>query len=161
MSDNPYEGLRQLALSVVPADLGFTPTTDLPDVFGVVADLALQGTATLVCFRDGTTSIYYSTGGGAIGMGQHESIARAASVLIATVQAELGEFSASNDATSLPAGHCRFTALTYRGPCTLTAAEPHHQRSDAAAGNVYRAFNAVIGAYRMWDESQKKENRLD
>ena len=138
MADNPYEGLRSLALSSQAGQLGFSPTPELPDVFGVVADLAMQGTVTLVCLCDGTTSLYYSTGGGAIGLGQHESIKRAAMVFLAAVQADLGEFSPGLDTSPLTADHYRFTALTYRESRTLTAAGT---------------------AYRIWDEARGKDAR--
>jgi hypothetical protein len=39
-----------------------------------------SGVATLVAFRDGTTSIYLSSGGGVIGAGAHESVTRVAAV---------------------------------------------------------------------------------
>ena len=37
-----------------------------------------DGTATLVTFEDGATSVYLSTGGGVIGAGKHEAVRRAA-----------------------------------------------------------------------------------
>ena len=158
MAENPYEGLRSLALSTDAARLGFSPTPELPDVFGVVADLALEGSVTLVCFRDGATSLYYSGGGGALGLGQHESVKQAAMEFVGSVQAALGEFSAGQDVTPLPVEHYRFTALTYGGPRTLTAAETDLRASDSGAGQIYRGFHAVVGAYRMLTEAQATDS---
>jgi len=159
MADNPYAGLRTLALSANAEQLGFSPTVDLPDVFGVVADLELQGTATLVCLRDGTTSLYYSSGGGAIGLGQHESIRQAALSFVGLVQEYLGTFSSGPDALPLPPGHCCFTALTYGGTRSLTASEADLNATDSEAGSLYRAFHAVIGAYRLWVDTQPNDAR--
>ena len=154
MEDNPYEGLRSLALSVDPAKLGFQPTPEFPDVFGVVADLELHGTATLVCFVDGTTSLYYSSGGGAIGLGQHESIARESLAFLASVQAGLGAFSTGLDTSPLTEDQYRFTALTFGGHRTLTAAESELRASTSGGATILHGFHAVIGAYRLWSETQ-------
>src|SRR5258708_14763878 len=43
-----------------------------------------KAVATLACFADGTTSLYFSTGGGMLGAGQHESVRAAASAFLAT-----------------------------------------------------------------------------
>ena len=68
--DNPYEGLRQLVLNCKPSDLGFTLDND-EQVYAAVVDMPMEnGTATLACVFDGTVSLYYSTGGGVLGMGQ-------------------------------------------------------------------------------------------
>ena len=159
MEDNPYAGLRSLALSVDPTKLGFRPSAELPDVFGVVADLELQGTATLVCFLDGTTSLYYSSGGGAIGLGQHESIARESLAFLASVQAGLDAFSTGLDTSALTEDQYRFTALTYGGHRTLTAAEAELHASTSGGAAILRGFHAVIGAYRLWSEAQENGGR--
>lgn len=76
--DNPYLGLRQLALDTKPEDIGFTLDNN-EQVYAAVADLPLaNGIATLVCFFDGTVSLYYQNGGGMIGMGQkYEEVKKA------------------------------------------------------------------------------------
>src|SRR5260221_1759958 len=43
-----------------------------------------KAVATLACFADGTTSLYFSTGGGMLGAGQHESGPAPASAILAT-----------------------------------------------------------------------------
>jgi hypothetical protein len=73
-----FLGLRNRALTVTAAELGLEPDPETP-IYGVIMETGYpQAVATLVCLRDGTVSLYLSTGGGVIGSGEHESV-RAAS----------------------------------------------------------------------------------
>jgi hypothetical protein len=68
--DVPYLGLRQLALDTKPEDIGITLDNN-EQVYAAVVDIKLtNGIVTLVCFFDGTVSLYYQNGGGMLGMGQ-------------------------------------------------------------------------------------------
>jgi hypothetical protein len=51
-----------------------------------------SGVATLVAFDDGTTSIYLSSGGGVIGAGAHESVARVAGLFRQEAAKVMGRF---------------------------------------------------------------------
>jgi hypothetical protein len=63
-------GLRNMALTMTPDQLNITEPATGRGVWGSVTDFGTaQGTATLVTFLDGSTSLYYSTGGGIIGSG--------------------------------------------------------------------------------------------
>lgn len=76
--DNPYFGLRQLAFDVKPEDIGVTLDNN-EQVYAAVVDLSLTGgIVTLVCFIDGTVSLYYQNGGGMLGLGQeYEEVKKA------------------------------------------------------------------------------------
>ena len=68
MASDVYEGLRRQVLDLDPADVGFAPTAELPDVYALVLELGMgDAVATLVTLLDGTTSLYTSSGGGMIG----------------------------------------------------------------------------------------------
>lgn len=65
-------GLRERALAVAALELGLAPTAARPRVWGVVMETGhAEGGATLVVFAEGTTSLYFSNGGGIIGAGEH------------------------------------------------------------------------------------------
>jgi len=78
---------------------------------------------------------------------------------VGLVQEYLGTFSSGPDALPLPPGHCCFTALTYGGTRSLTASEADLNATDSEAGSLYRAFHAVIGAYRLWVDTQPNDAR--
>jgi len=74
-SENPFNGLRQMALDVTPEQLGIEKTNDKIKVFGIVMDWNLgEGIATVSAFETGDASMYLSSGGGVIGGGQHENV---------------------------------------------------------------------------------------
>src|SRR5579862_9750166 len=78
-ADNPYAGLRDMALQTTPGQLGIDPGADPSGVYGVVLDWPLkEGIISLVCFSSGDASMYTSTGGGMIGGGNHGAIKSAA-----------------------------------------------------------------------------------
>ena len=69
-----FHGLRNRALKVTPSELGLEPDPQAP-IHGVIMETGYpEAVATLVCLRDGTVSLYLSTGGGVIGGGGHESV---------------------------------------------------------------------------------------
>jgi len=86
-----YLGLRAMALS---------PELDAVRVAesGAPVQVALmelgtdEGVATIAAFEDGSTSIYYSSGGGIIGAGSHEPVRRAAAAFRQRAEASAGAF---------------------------------------------------------------------
>jgi hypothetical protein len=79
---NPFNGLRQRALTVDAKMIGISPGKG--QIWGAIVDLGMDtGTATIVCFTDGTTSLYLSTGGGINGGGQHEAVRKVTRTFLA------------------------------------------------------------------------------
>jgi hypothetical protein len=73
-----YASMRKLAFTFSHKDMGVKMVNDY-QVYGVVVDMGVDNikTATMICFIDGTTSLYFSNGGGIIGAGEHESVNKA------------------------------------------------------------------------------------
>ncbi len=72
-----YKGLRNLILSLKPCELSIQ--TKEHSVIAALVDMDMGSVIiSLACAQDGTTSLYYSTGGGKIGLGhKHENIRKA------------------------------------------------------------------------------------
>ena len=69
-----FHGLRNRALTVTLLELGLAPDPAAP-IHGVIMETGYpEAVATLACLRDGTVSLYFSTGGGVIGGGQDGSV---------------------------------------------------------------------------------------
>jgi hypothetical protein len=67
-----YRDLRQQVLTLDPAKIGL-PSSDKNQIHGVLMETGYpEAVATLVTIADGTVSLYFSNGGGIIGVGQHE-----------------------------------------------------------------------------------------
>ena len=62
-----YVALRNQGLRTPRADIGFLPSANPIEVWGVIMDQALEnGIATVVAFADGSASVYLSSGGGSV-----------------------------------------------------------------------------------------------
>jgi hypothetical protein len=109
-----YEGLRQQVLALTPAELGAA--------FGEASVLALlmetgypEAVATLVGVADGTSSLYFSNGGGFIGAGTHSAVAEANRRWLEAAAACLSELSVITDPPLPAGGMTQLVAVTPEG----------------------------------------------
>jgi hypothetical protein len=73
-----YSGLRNMVLRTKPDSVG-VKLKDAKEVWGVVMETGYpEAVASLVALADGTVSLYFSNGGGIIGLGPHAGPHRAA-----------------------------------------------------------------------------------
>lgn len=142
---NPYADMRAMALNVTPEQLERTAPDD--EVIGAVIDLAYpEGAVTLVSIPP-DVSMYFSGGGGAIGLGGHASIAATGRKLVSATQQHLELFGAAD--LSMPAaGMARMHAITGSGTRTLTAAEDDLGNRRHPAADVFWAAQFTITAIR-------------
>jgi hypothetical protein len=111
-----YLQLRNRILSLNPIVLGLAPSNVAPHVWGVLMETGYPvGWATLVSLADGTTSLYYSTGGGMLGSGDYTPVAEASKALVIQAEKHLMHVSLSNEFQVPEAGQVRFIILTYSG----------------------------------------------
>ena len=81
-----YSGLRNMVLSTKPDSIG-VKLKDTNEVWGVVMETGYpEAVASLVALADGTVSLYFSNGGGIIGLGPRAGPHRAAQSLLAASQ---------------------------------------------------------------------------
>ncbi len=79
--DETYRGLRERAVNITPSDINISLNDEHKNqVYAAIVDMPIgEKIVTLVCFFDGTTSLYFSNGGGILGGGRkHEIIQKAA-----------------------------------------------------------------------------------
>jgi hypothetical protein len=105
--------------------------------------------ATLVVVIDGTTSLYFSNGGGIIGAGRHKSVATAASKFL--------QAAGSDKALMLPTTlyplprphHTRFYFLSTSGAWTAEALEQDLGHNREELSPLFHLAHAVIAAVRQ------------
>jgi hypothetical protein len=92
------------------------------DIQCVVMDWNLggQSVSTLVAFADGTTSLYWSSGGGILGAGEYERVRQAAAQFRSAAGNVRDRFAPTDDLERPPSGHSRFFVVTR----TQTLASP-------------------------------------
>jgi hypothetical protein len=141
--------LRAQALGLEATAAGFTPSEAHPHVWGIVMETGYpEAVATLVAFLDGTTSMYFSSGGGVIGAGEHESVRKTLPQFFAAAEAHRGEL-AQATSTPLPAeGRVRFYLRTFNGTLTAEAAEEDLGEMRHALSPFFHAGHEVIAAIR-------------
>src|SRR5439155_16571274 len=102
----------------------FSATTTHPRVFGVAMDMGYPtAVATLASFVDGSTSLYFSTGGGFIGAGEHQQVARVSTALVGFADGFVELTEPATDLALPAAGRVRLHLLTYAGRRTAVAAD--------------------------------------
>jgi hypothetical protein len=116
-----YLKLRSRVLSLDSAEVGLTASTIAPHVWGVLMETGYEvGIATLVSLADGTTSLYYSTGGGMLGSADYTPVAQASKALVSQAENHLQQMSSADNLPLPEVGQVRFTFLTYSGDHPLS-----------------------------------------
>lgn len=130
-NNSPYDSLRNLAFEVIPEQLGINLDDD-QQAYGAVVDMCISNdkTATMICFLDGTASLYYSNGGGIIGAGQHENVRRAVLSYLMSIHKALPimNLTDSFDVIQVP-NHHKFYLFTKKGKYSIDLDLSDHQRS--------------------------------
>ena len=141
--------LRAQALTQSAEEIGIAPSSDHPSVFGLLMETAYpKAVASLVVFVDGTTSLYFSNGGGILGAGEHASVRATHKNLFAEAEAQADAFSPAAQTPLPEPGRVRFFLRTFRGTLTAEAAEDDLGHMRHRLSRLFHACHAVIAAIR-------------
>ncbi len=147
--DNPFEELRNLALTTTPEQLELKLPKDKTIVYAVVMDWHLgEGIATIPIFQTGDASMYLSSGGGIIGGGTHENVKKAAVAFIDKAQIYLDK--ATKTDTSSPAGanSVKFYFLTNKGKFVAEEKMENFENNSSKWLELFEEANKVITELR-------------
>ena len=141
--------LRERALTVDASELQLAPAPGHEQVWGMLMEIAFpEAVATLVSFADGTTSLYFSNGGGTIGAGTKPRVRAASDQFVSAAHQYLDQFAVS-DAHPLPsAGRVRFYARTFDGLRTAEASAEELGGGRHALSRLFYEGQKVITAIR-------------
>ena len=155
MSDKPADApaLRAKLLRAKPADFGLAATPELPRVWGAMMEMRIGATdASLVVVAEGSTSLYFSTGGGVIGGGEHESVRAANRKLLGVIEKLFPAFVAREVPVPVLIGAVSFAVFTYDG---LRAARDTEERLRDKKSPLWPAYyigQEIITALRLVTE---------
>ena len=144
-------GLRAQALSVKPNDIGLPPGSYSEKPWGVMMEVGLEGRGAyiLVVLADGTVSLYFSKGGGIIGLGPHAEV-RAAGQAMLEAAAGLQSHASVTMSTPLPsAGSVNFYLLTAKGVLRYLAPEQLLGAGSDPMSKLFYAGQNVITQIRL------------
>lgn len=152
-----YSGLRNMVLSTKPDSIG-VKLKDINEVWGVVMETGYpEAVASLVALADGTVSLYFSNGGGIIGLGPHAGPHRAAQSLLAASQ----QFSMQTQPTKsypLPRpSFTRFYLLTGNGALTAEIKEDDLGNNRHPLSPLFYKGQELISEIRMVDQQRRAE----
>ncbi len=149
-----YTALRDQALGFGSVEIKAPPVVDGGRALGVVMDLGHDtGVVSLVGLADGTASLYVSSGGARIGLGENRAVADAARRWVAVAEGSPGL--AEREADALPPdGSVRLNVLT-TGPVLVGEATEHELETGAhPLSALYAAGQDLITEIRRADESE-------
>lgn len=156
ITDN-YRDLRSQVLMINPAKMALQRTGS-NQAWGVLMEIGYQGViVTLVTLADGTVSLYFSTGGGIIGVGQHEGPRKASESFLAFAQGFLKDAAPTNDFPLPKQGNIRFYFLTFDCILTVEANEDELSGNRLLLSPLYHKAHQVITQARLVDEGTKQD----
>ena len=151
MSSEPaevYAGLRRQVLDLKADQLG--------DELAQARILALlmetgyeEAVATLVAVADGSTSLYFSTGGGIIGAGAHDSVAQASGRWLEAGATFLEQLEPVGDPPLPAVGQTQFVAVTIDGLRAAVSPEEDLGRNRHALSSLFYSAQDVITQVRL------------
>jgi hypothetical protein len=143
-------GLRERALTLIPSEIGAAPSNERPNVWGLLMETGHpQGAASLVTFADGSTSLYFSNGGGVIGAGEHAPVRATAEAFLSAAEAQLEEFERVDEFPLPELGRVRFYVRTFSDVLAAEADEQDLGHNRHKLSSVFHAGHAVIAAVRQ------------
>jgi hypothetical protein len=107
---------------------------------------------TLACLADGTTSLYFSSGGGMIGAGTRESVRKVAREFLLVAEQFVPQATEAAAFPLPPDGLIRFYLFTYSGLLSVEAEESEIQQPGHAYFPLLAAGNDVLTQLRLVDE---------
>ena len=152
-----YSGLRTQVLQINPTEIGLTEA-DSGTVWGFLMETGYpEAVATLVALADGTVSMYFSNGGGIIGVGQHEEPREVAAELLSEAEKYRSECDRTESCPLPGNGMTRFYLRTWDGTLTAEEVEDDLGNGRCRLSPLFYKAHELISAVRVADERIRAE----
>jgi hypothetical protein len=148
--DQVIQDLRSMVFALKPSDIGLDRKSFPGQVWGVVMETGMDsGFYTLVVLADGTTSLYFSTGGGIIGAGEHSSVRTESVRYLAIAESASSTATPSNSFPPPTAGQTSFYFFTFDGTRSYSAKEVDLGEQRDKLSELFHAAHSVIASVRQ------------
>lgn len=149
-----FDDLRSQALAI-SADLAGAKKED--EVYAVLMETGYpEAVATLVSASDGSTSLYYSNGGGTIGAGGHAGPKAASKKLVAMAAPFLKHMTKTEKSPLPKEGFTQFYVVTRSGLFAAEAKEEDLGESRLALSPLFHAAHELIHEITLIEKEPKK-----
>jgi ankyrin repeat protein len=147
-----YRELRHNVLTLEPSRLGLSPS-DTNRIWGMVMETGYSdAVVTLVTIADGAVSLYFSNGGGIIGVGEHDGPRKAGKSFLSAASKYI-QYAKPTLQFPLPReGNTRFYFLTYDGIFTAENREDDLGNERLPLSPLFLEAHEVITQARIVDE---------
>lgn len=144
-----YLELRQQVLTLTPEQLDDALPADEPILALLMETGYPEAVATLVAVADGSSSLYFSNGGGIIGAGEHASVAAASRRWPEVAHHFLPQLPAVTDPSPPEEGLTQFVGVTRDGVRSTVAPEPDLAEGRHPLSPLFHAGQGVITQVRL------------
>lgn len=153
--ENSFEGLRNMAFTPTPDQLGLSLPTDKDIVYGVIMDWEMGGSiATVVSYLSGDASLYLSSGGGVIGGGQHQNVNLEAKKFVQMAQNYLSKASKTEETTLPKSDAVKFYFLTNKGKYVCQENISNFEKNTSELLPLFEEGNKVLSELRIVSEKK-------
>jgi len=129
-----------------------------PEVIGVAMEIGFDtGTCLVLGLRDGTASVYLSSGGGSIGGQTHPHINAAARKLVETARAFVGLLPVIAEYPLPAEGRVRFSLFTTAGVHASEADEGDLMREEGELFPLFSAAHQIITGFRQVEAPERND----
>ncbi len=150
--------LRLKVLNLNPKDIGIRKDEFPYPVYAVVMETGFaDGSFTLASVAEGSTSLYFSNGGGIIGSGLHQSVRDASEYFLSGAQFLYQEAKIVTDFPRPAAGVVSFYFVTFDGVRLYSALEDELGNGDGDFSELFFAAHDVITELRKIDEEGERK----
>ncbi len=151
-----YQTLRNKLLSLDPQEVDIHSTAEHPIVWGVLMETAYpEATVTLAALVDGTTSLYFSTGGGMLGSGNHPTVGSAARKITSIAELALEFTQPVKEYPTPKTGSVRFYLLTFKGIHSAECPEVDLKNGSHSLAELYVAGQDLLTQIRSINDHKK------
>jgi hypothetical protein len=155
-----FTKLRDQIFALTPERLGLAPADDLPHVWAAFMEMSVSDSvASLLASAEGTSSLYFGTGGGIIGAGKHPQVRSANRRFLAALDAALDAMPAVEEFPLPAPGHIRFAVLTYDGKRGADVGEAALKDGAHPLSKSFMAGHELIAYLRAASEAMAKAKK--
>lgn len=152
-TNDAIEDLRSMVFNLNPEEIGLTRDNFNHPVWGMVMETGFEeGSFSLVTLADGTTSLYFSTGGGTLGAGEHESVRNAVGHYLTGAQYFYQRAKIVEEFPRPGNGEVIFYFLTFDGISAYSAQEQILGNGNDELSDLFHAAHGVISEIREIQE---------
>ena len=156
-SKNLFEGLRKQVITLKLDKIGIDPKKYKNQVYAILMETVYGDvTASLVSIADGTTSLYFSNGGGIIGAGEYSNVKKAALKFIVKSEEYLKSAKLTTVFPLPKKGEVKFYLISKKGIYTYTASENKLGNRKDKFSELFYAAQYVISEIRKTQEKIKQ-----